>query len=127
MRIKQTEKLRAFKTIEEAKAEFPTPEKFRVALVDDVHFEAGRFDGLDSEELLIACGVQPGDVDKFCLSQVPSNRYLFQTSDTGWNFIYTYRIPGKNRRTVRFKSEHGCGGVCESCDGPYVYRRRRSS
>jgi hypothetical protein len=115
---------KAFETIDQAKAEFPSPEKFRVALVDDVHFRGHRFDALAPRDLLEACGVSVGSMDAFCLSQVPSDRRKFLASDSGWRFIYTYRIPGRNRRTVRFKSEHGDGGACDACTGPYLYRRK---
>jgi len=117
----------AFGSIEEAQVEFPTPELFRVALVDDVHFGRGRFDALHSLDLLEACGVAVGDMDNFCISQVPSNRYKARTSDSGWSYIYTYRIPGKSRRSVRFKSEHGDGGVCDACTGPYINRRKQKA
>ncbi len=66
-----------------------------------------------------------GNTGGFCISQVPSDRVAFKNSDSGWAFIYTYRISGKNRRTIRFRSEHGDGGVCDSCVGPYVYRRQK--
>jgi hypothetical protein len=112
-----------FENLVEAISEFPSPAAFRSALVDDVHFDRGRFSRLSPKELLVACGVQIGSMDVFCLSQVPSNRAAFKSGDSGWSFIYTYRIPGRNRRTIRFRSEHGDGGVCDSCVGPYIYRR----
>ena len=118
---------KAFDTIDEAQAAFPTPEQFRIALVDEVHFGGRRFVGLKARDLMDACGIRIGDVDEFCLSQVPSNWRKFRAGDTGWSFIYTYRILGKNRCTVRFKSEHGDGGVCDSCIGPYLYRRKLRS
>ncbi len=114
----------AFKTIEEAKAAHPKPEGFRIALVDDVHFGTGRFDDLEPMELLKACGVDVGNIDKFCLSQVCTDRSAMRAGrDTDWQYRYTYRIVGKNRRSVRFQSEHGDGGVCESIEGPYIYTR----
>lgn len=114
-----------FETLAEAMAEFPSASAFRSALVDDVHFGYGRFSRLSPRELLDACGVKLGEMDEFCLSQVPSDRVAFKNGDSGWSFIYTYRIPGKNRRTVRFQSQHGDGGVCDSCVGPYLYRRNK--
>jgi hypothetical protein len=114
-----------FEDLAEAISEFPSPAAFRSALVDDVHFNRGRFSRLSPKELLGACGVEIGDMDDFCISQVPSDRVAFRNSDSGWSFIYTYRIPGKNRRTIRFRSEHGDGGVCDSCVGPYIYRRKQ--
>ena len=114
-----------FENLVEAISEFPSLAAFRAALVDDVHFNRGRFSHLSPKELLGACGVEIGSMDDFCISQVPSDRGAFKNSDSGWSFIYTYRIPGKNRRTIRFQSEHGDGGVCDCCDGPYIYRREK--
>lgn len=116
--------LQPFKTLADAISEFPTSGDFRSALVDDVHFDRGRFAKLSPRELLDGCGVEVGSMDEFCISQVPSDRRAFKNSDSGWSYIYTYRIQGKNRRTIRFKSEHGDGGVCDSCVGPYIYRRQ---
>jgi hypothetical protein len=115
--------LRAFQNLAEAVSEFPKANDFRSALVDDVHFHEGRFAMLSPRELLDGCGVEVGSMDGFCISQVPSDRLAFKNSDSGWSYIYTYRIQGKNRRAIRFKSEHGDGGVCDSCVGPYIYRR----
>jgi hypothetical protein len=115
--------LKPFENLAEAISEFPNPGNFRSALVDDVHFNRGRFALLPPRELLEGCDVAIGSLDVFCLSQVPSNRAAFKSGDSGWSFIYTYRIPGRNRRTIRFRSEHGDGGVCDSCVGPYIYRR----
>ncbi len=116
--------LKPFQSLPDAISEFPTPSEFRSALVDDIHFSEGRFSKLSPRELLEGCGVAVGSMDEFCISQVPSDRLAFKNSDSGWSYIYTYRIQGKNRRTIRFKSEHGDGGVCDSCVGPYIYRRR---
>ncbi len=117
---------KSFDTIDEAIIEFSTPEEFRVALVDDVHFKGGRFDRIGPRDLLEACGVEIGSNDAFCLSEVPSNRAAFNRGDeTGWTRDCTYRIPGKNRRTIRFFSRHGEGGVCEGCEGPYIYTRSK--
>ena len=116
--------LKPFQTLSDATSAFPKPSDFRCALVDDVHFNTGRFAKLSPRELLDGCGVEVGSMDEFCISQVPSDRLAFKNSDSGWSYIYTYRIQGKNRRTIRFKSEHGDGGVCDSCFGPYIYRRR---
>lgn len=114
----------AFETIEEAQAAFPSPEAFRLALVDDVHSGAGRFDDLKPMELLKACGVDVGNIDEFCLSQVCTDRSAMRAGrDMDWRYRYTYRIVGKGRRTVRFQTEHGDGGVCESIEGPYIYTR----
>ena len=44
--------------------------------------------------------------------------------ETGWGFRYTYRIQGMARKSVRFQSVHGDGGVMESCEGPYVLVRK---
>lgn len=116
--------LGAFKTIEEAQAAFPSPEAFRYALVDDVHSGAGRFDELKPMELLEACGVDVGNIDEFCLSQVCTDRRaMLAGRDMDWRYRYTYRIVGKSRRSVRFQTEHGDGGVCEDIDGPYIYTR----
>lgn len=116
--------LGAFQTIEEAQAAFPSPEEFRFALVDDVHSGTGRFDDLEPMELLKACGVDVGNIDKFCLSQVCTDRRaMLAGRDTDWRYRYTYRIVGKGRRSVRFQTEHGDGGVCESIEGPYIYTR----
>lgn len=112
-----------FENLVEAISEFPSPDAFRSALVDDVHFDRGRFSRLSPKELLGACAVQIGNMDDFCISQVPSDRTAFKKSDSGWSFIYTYRIPGRSRRTIRFRSVHGDGRVCDSCVGPYIYRR----
>ena len=116
--------LKPFEKIAEAISEFSSPADFRCALVDDVHFQRRRFSRLSPQELLEACGVEIGNIDEFCLSQVPSDRVAFKNSDSGWSFIYTYRIQGKNRRTIRFRSKHGDGGLCDSCVGPYIYRRQ---
>lgn len=117
---------KAFANINEAKAAFPTPETFRIALVDDVHFDTERFSDLEPMELLRACGVDVGNKDQFCISQVPTDYAAYRRGDeSGWGFRYTYRIAGKGRRTVRFQTEHGDGGVCESCEGPYIYTRSK--
>ena len=114
----------AFKTIEDARAAFPSPASFRIALVDDVHFGEGRFDDLEPMELLKACGVDVGNIDQFCLSQVCTDRRaMLAGRDMDWRYRYTYRIVGKNRRSIRFQTEHGDGGVCEEIEGPYVYTR----
>jgi hypothetical protein len=113
-----------FKTIDEAKVAFPSPAAFRFALVDDVHSGDGRFDDLKPMELLKACGVDVGNIDEFCLSQVCTDRRaMLAGRDTDWRYRYTYRILGKSRRSVRFQTEHGDGGVCESIEGPYIYTR----
>lgn len=113
-----------FRTIEEAQATHPSPAALRIALVDDVHSGAGRFDDLEPMELLKACGVDVGNVDEFCLSQVCTDRSaMLAGRDTDWRYRYTYRIVGKSRRSVRFQTEHGDGGVCESIEGPYIYTR----
>lgn len=118
------ESSRAFSRIEEAQAAFPSPKAFRLALVDDVHSGAGRFDDLKPMELLKACGVDVGNIDEFCLSQVCTDRIAMRAGrDMDWRYRYTYRIVGKGRRTVRFQTEHGDGGVCESIEGPYIYTR----
>jgi hypothetical protein len=122
--IRQQQSQKPFRNLMEAFAEFTAPADFRCALVDDVHFQRRRFSRLTPKELLEACGVEIGNLGDFCISQVPSDRVAFNTGDSGWSCTYTYRIPGKNRRTIRFRSEHGDGGLCDSCVGPYVYRRQ---
>ena len=122
--VNKTTQPNPFQTIKEANDFFPTAAEFRLALVDDVHFGEKRFSNLDSKELLQACGVESGVNGDFCISQVPSNYAAFKRGDeSGWTFIYTYRIQGRNRRKIRFTTKHGDGGVCESCEGPYIYRR----
>lgn len=75
-------------------------------------------------ELLKACGADVGNIDKFCLSQVCTDRRaMLAGRDTDWQYRYTYRIVGKGRRSVRFQTEHGDGGVCENIEGPYIYTR----
>ena len=64
----------AFRDIEQAQATHPSPAALRIALVDDVHSGAGRFDDLEPMELLKACGVDVGNIDEFCLSQVCTDR-----------------------------------------------------
>lgn len=116
--------LRPYLSIEEAQAAFPSPAAFRIALVDDVHSGDGRFDGLEPMELLKACEVDVGNIDDFCLSQVCTDRSaMLAGRDTDWRYRYTYRIAGKSRRSVRFQTEHGDGGGCESIKGPYIYAR----
>jgi hypothetical protein len=117
--------MKPFETIEEAKAAYPTPRAFREALVEDVHRGLGRFDDLEAVDLLRACGASPGDMDDFCISQVSTNPAAMRAGhEWGWGFKYTYRIEGRGRRTVRFQTVHGDGGVMESCEGPYVPFRR---
>lgn len=113
-----------FLTIADAKAAYPTAAEFRVALVDDVHFKQNRLKNIPPLQLLEACGVDVGNIDEFCLSQVLTDRRaMLAGKETGWRFRYTYKIPGKNRRSVRFQTEHGCGGKCEEVLGPYIYTR----
>ncbi len=113
-----------FETIEEAQTAFPSPAAFRLALVDDVHFGNGRFADLKPMDLLKSCGVDVGNIDDFCLSQVCTDRSAMRAGrDADWQYRYTYRIVGKNRRSVRFQTEHGDGGICESIEGPYIYTR----
>ena len=113
-----------FQTIAEAKAAHPTCAEFRFALVDDLHFGHNRFKQIPAMDLLEACGVDVGNIDEFCLSQIPTDRRAMLAGDeTGWRFRYTYKIPGKNRRSVRFQTEHGSGGICKRIAGPYIYRR----
>jgi len=113
----------SFSNIAEALTAFPLPPQFRLALVDDVHFGEGRFEKLSAKDLMEACGIEIGSFDQFCISQVPSDRAAMNRGDDyGWTFLYTYRIQGRNRRIIRFQSEHGNGGVCEKCVGPYIYR-----
>ena len=76
-----------FENLAEAISEFPNPGNFRSALVDDVHFNRGRFALLSPRELLEGCDVAIGSLDDFCISQVPSNRTAFKNSDSGWAFI----------------------------------------
>jgi len=117
--------LTPFVSLLEAKAAFATAEAFRHALVADYHDGEGRFDRLSSRELMEACGIDVGNIDEFCLSQVPTDRRaMLAGRETGWGFRYTYRIKGKSRKVVRFQSIHGDGGVMESCEGPYVLERR---
>lgn len=125
-KVRNQAALKAFDNLADAISELPKTSDFRSALVDDVHFNRGRFVKLFPRDLLVGCGVEVGSMDEFCISQVPSDRLAFKNSDSGWSYIYTYRIQGKNRRTIRFKSEHGDGGVCDSCVGPYIYRRQRN-
>ena len=114
----------AYKSIEEAQAAFPSPAEFRVALVEDVHLDLGMFEAIRPMDLLQACGVDVGNIDEFCLSQVCTDRMAMRAGrDMDWRYRYTYRIRGKNRRTVRFQTEHGDGGVCEHIEGPYLYTR----
>lgn len=114
-----------FKTIEEAKVAYPTPKELRFALVDDIHSGEGRFKNIPPLELLESCGVDVGNIDEFCLSQVPTDRRaMLAGKETGWRYRYTYKITGKNRRSVRFQTEHGCGGLCERAVGPYIFRRK---
>jgi hypothetical protein len=114
----------AFSSIEEAQAAFPSPAEFRVALAEDVHSDAGRFNTLKPMDLLQACGVDVGNIDEFCLSQVCTDRRAMRAGrDMDWRYRYTYRISGKNRRSIRFQTEHGDGGVCEHIEGPYIYTR----
>ncbi len=125
--VNKTTKSNQFETIKEAKDFFPTAAEFRLALVDDVHFGENRFSKLDSKELLQACGIEPGEIGDFCISQVPSNYAAFKRgAESGWNLIYTYRIHGRNRRKIRFTTMHGDGGMCESCEGPYIYQRAKA-
>jgi len=113
-----------FKTIAEAKTAYPTAAEFRIALVDYVHFAQNRLKDIPPLQLLEACGVDVGNIDEFCLSQVPNDRrVMLAGKETGWRFRYTYKITGKNRRSVRFQTEHGCGGKCEEVIGPYIYTR----
>jgi hypothetical protein len=115
-----------FATISEAKAEFVDAEAFRLALVADYHADEGRFSKLATLELMEACGIDVGNVDEFCISQVPTDRRaMLAGMETGWGVRYTYRIQGKARKSVRFQSVHGEGGVMESCKGPCVLVRRR--
>jgi len=114
----------AYKSIEEAQAAFPSPAEFRVALVEDVHLDRGMFKALKPMDLLQACGVDVGNIDEFSLSQVCTDlRAMRAGRDMDWCYRYTYRIVGKVRRSVRFQTEHGDGGVCESIEGPYIYTR----
>ncbi len=114
-----------FATLAEAKAVFVTAEAFRHAVVADFHAGEGRFDRLPTRELMEACGIEVGNIDEFCLSQVATDRRAYLAGhDVGWSFRYTYRIKGRSRKVVRFQSVHGPGGVMESCEGPYVLERR---
>ncbi len=114
-----------FADIAEATAAFATAEGFRHALVADFHAGGGRFDLLPTRELMEACGIEVGNIDEFCLSQVATDRRAYLAGhDVGWSFRYTYRIKGRSRKVVRFQSVHGPGGVMESCEGPYVLERR---
>jgi len=107
------------KSIEEAQTAFPDQEQFRLALVDDVHDNTELFSLIPPLDLLEACGAEAGEMDDFCISQVPSSRAAMNRGDSfGWYFIYTYKIEGKKRRKIYFKTEHGCGGVMDNCDGP---------
>lgn len=116
-----------FKSIEEAQTAFPDQQQFRLALVDDVHDKTELFSLIPSRDLLEACGVEAGDMDDFCISQVPSNRAAMNRGDDfGWYFIYTYKIEGKKRRKIYFKTEHGCGGRFQGCDGPLTRIRKPS-
>jgi hypothetical protein len=113
----------AFANLAEARQAFPDPAAFRAALVDDAHSSGGRFDKIEAIDLLKACGVEAGEMNEFCIKQVPTDRAAFRRGDDfGWGFRYTYRIPGNKRRGVRFVTEHGDGGRLESCDGPYACR-----
>ncbi len=114
-----------FANITQAKAVFATAEVFRHALVADFHAGDGRFDRLPTRDLMEACGIEVGNIDEFCLSQVATDRRAYLAGhDVGWSFRYTYRIKGRSRKVVRFQSVHGPGGVMESCEGPYVLERR---
>lgn len=117
-----------FRDLSEACAAYPTPQEFRYAVVADYHAGTGRFRRLPTHELMEACGIEVGNIDEFCLSQVATDRRAYLAGhDVGWSFRYTYRIKGRSRKVVRFQSVHGPGGVLESCDGPYVLERRPRS
>jgi hypothetical protein len=101
-------------------------EALRFALVADYHANEGRFSKISTLELMQACGIDVGNIDEFCLSQVPTDRRaMLAGMETGWGFRYTYRIQGKSRKAVRFQSVHDDCGVMESCEGPYVLVRKR--
>lgn len=122
---KPAEVTKPFEDIEEARRAYTDAAAFRTALVDAVHSESGLFDDLEPVDLLRACGASPGSDDEFCIYQSPTDRAAFRRGDDfGWGFQYTYRIPGRSRRSVRFKTVHGPGGALESCEGPYRVGQR---
>ena len=115
-----------FATISEAKAAFVSVEALRFALVADCHADEGRFSKLATLDLMEACGIDVGNVDEFCISQVPTDRRaMLAGMEAAWGFRYTYRVQGKSRKAVRFQSVHDDCGVMESCEGPYVLVRKR--
>lgn len=115
-----------YTSIKEAQAAFPDPQQFRLALVDDVHDKTDFFSLIPPRDLLEACGAVAGYMDDFCISQVPSSRAAMNRGDSfGWYFIYTYKIEGRKRRKIYFKTQHGCGGRLDDCDGPLIAIRTR--
>jgi hypothetical protein len=117
-------KAKPYKDLAEALTAHPTPAEFQKALVDDLHFEQERFKNISADELFHACDVDGDNMERFRIFTRPSSRRLFQTSDTGWWFICTYSIKGRNRRRVRFETHIGDRGVIDYYEDPYAYRRR---